>query len=285
MRSQRSRSRSARGRATSTCSRRPRRCRRRASAIDADERARLRPTSRGATRPGGRRTSRGARLREVVNPIAPAAQRVVELARHQREVVVGRGLVERALAHRPRAQRRVPDVGRVVDRLRQPVDGVEVLGERLPAPLDAGRERARVDVLGALEVAHHERARVVRRTGASVKPQLPITTVVTPCQHELAPCAVPEHLRVHVGVAVDEARGDDVALGVDLAGAPLPDPADAARCGRRRCRRRPGRSRSPEPSTTVPPRITRSKRTRHLRLPTRLPASHNCSSFWPCLQN
>ena len=63
---------------------------------------------------------------------------------------------------------------------------------------------------------------------------------------------VPEHLGVHVGVAVDEAGGDDVALGVDLVGAPLPDAADGGdapvahahigpvaalpRCRRPRCR-------------------------------------------------
>ncbi len=69
-------------------------------------------------------------------------------------------------------------------------------------------------------------ARSADRTGASVKPQLPITAVVTPCQHELVPARVPEHLGVHVGVAVDEAGRHHVALGVDLAPAPLPDPAD-----------------------------------------------------------
>ncbi len=41
--------------------------------------------------------------------------------------------------------------------LARPVDGVEVLGEGLEAPVDARRQRGRVDVLGPLEVAHHER--------------------------------------------------------------------------------------------------------------------------------
>ena len=39
-----------------------------------------------------------------------------------------------------------------------------------------------------------------------MNPQLPITAVVTPCQHELVPGGVPEDLGIHVGVAVDEAR-------------------------------------------------------------------------------
>ena len=70
------------------------------------------------------------------------------------------------------------------------------------------------------------RARASSRTGARVNPQLPITAVVTPCQHELAPVRIPEHLGVEMGVAVDEARGHHVALGVDLPVAPLADPAD-----------------------------------------------------------
>ena len=101
-------------------------------------------------------------LRDVVKPDRAGRERVGELALHRREVVVGGLLVEGALAHRRRAQRRVADVGGVVDPLREPVDRVEVLGERLPAPLDAGGERARVDVLGPLEVAHDERAGVGR---------------------------------------------------------------------------------------------------------------------------
>ncbi len=40
--------------------------------------------------------------------------------------------------------------------LGRPVDGVEVLGEGLPAPVDAGGQGGRVDVLGPLEVAHHQ---------------------------------------------------------------------------------------------------------------------------------
>ena len=67
--------------------------------------------------------------------------------------------------------------------------------------------------------------------GASVKPQLPMTTLVMPCQQERRAERVPEDLRVHVGVAVDEAGGDDQAVGVDdlaRALADAPDGGDAA---------------------------------------------------------
>ena len=115
-------------------------------------------------------------------------QRVGQLAHHEGQVVVGGLLLERPLAHGPGAQGRVADVGGEVDALGQPVDGVEVLGERLEAPVDPRGQGGRVDVLGPLEVADHQ-VPFVGRTGARVKPQLPMTADVTPCQHELLPAA------------------------------------------------------------------------------------------------
>ena len=128
-------------------------------------------------------------VRDVVNPMAPASQGLGQLALHEGQVVVVGLLLEGPLAHGPGAQGRVPDVGREVDALGQAVDGVEVLGEGLEAPVDAGGQGGRVHVLGPLEVAHHQRPLVVMRTGARVKPQLPMTAEVTPCQHELEPVA------------------------------------------------------------------------------------------------
>ncbi len=48
-----------------------------------------------------------------------------------------------------------------------------------------------------------------------MKPQLPITTLVTPCQQELLPDRIPEHLGVHMGMAVDKARRHNMTLGID----------------------------------------------------------------------
>ncbi len=105
----------------------------------------------------------------------------------QREVVVGRLLLERALPHRPRAQRRVPDVGRVVDRLR--AAGRPRRGTRGTSPSPT---RSDASAAGSMSSARSRlrttSARASSRTGASVNPQLPITAVVTPCQHEFAPC-------------------------------------------------------------------------------------------------
>ena len=146
-------------------------------------------------------------LRDVVKPDrAGRAATSASCARIARQVVVGRLLLERALAHRPRAQRRVADVGGVVDALRaagrrrRGTRGRSPRSSRCRRPAPPGRcpRRAR----GCAPRARGRRS----RTGASVKPQLPITAVVTPCQHELRAQRVPEHLGVQVGVAVDEAR-------------------------------------------------------------------------------
>ena len=48
-----------------------------------------------------------------------------------------------------------------------------------------------------------------------MKPQLPPITVVTPCTFDGVAHRVPEQLRVVVRVRVDEAGGDDEAVGVD----------------------------------------------------------------------
>ena len=53
------------------------------------------------------------------------------------------------------------------------------------------------------------------RTGAKPTPQLPMTTVVTPCQHDGREERVPGHLAVVVRVHVDEAGRDEQPVGVD----------------------------------------------------------------------
>ena len=95
------------------------------------------------------------------------------------------------------------------------------------------------------------------RQGAKPTPQLPITAVVTPCQDVGRELRAPARLTVIVGVDVDEAGGDDLALGVDLrrASAQFPDRGDP-----------PVLYRdiglaggAPVPSMTAPLRMTRSK--------------------------
>ena len=99
-----------------------------------------------------------------------------------------------------------------------PVEPAEVLAVRLPVPRQAVEDRSPGDVLDAL---HHlgEVRSVPGRHGANVTPQLPSTTLVTPCQHDGRRQRVPRQLGVEVRVDVDEAGRDDAARGVDLAAA------------------------------------------------------------------
>ena len=208
-------------------------------AHDADERCDLVPVGEAAGDRAvvGRLVVRRCDGREADGA---GAQRVAQLARHRREVVLGGLLLEGALAHGPGAQRGVADVAGVVDALGQPLERVEVLGEGLPGPRRCPRpsppprcprpargcaRRGRVGRLGA---------------GASVNPQLPMTTRGDAVPARTGAERVPGDLRVHVGVPVDEAGRDDLAVGVDLPAPRRRDAADPRRCVRRRRRRRRG---------------------------------------------
>ena len=61
-----------------------------------------------------------------------------------------------------------------------------------------------------------------------MKPQLPMTTVVTPCHGDGLARRVPEELAVVVGVQVDEARRHDQTAGIELASAALRDRPDCS---------------------------------------------------------
>ena len=58
-------------------------------------------------------------------------------------------------------------------------------------------------------------SRAAGRQGAMPTPQLPITTVVTPCQLDGVSRPVPADLRVVVGVRIDEPGRDHQAFGID----------------------------------------------------------------------
>src|SRR5882724_551581 len=159
-----------------------------------------------ARRPGGREAD-GAGLQ-------PAPQ----LGFHGAEIVLGRRLLEGALAHDIGAQRGVAKVARVVDAFGEPVDGVEELGEGLPLPLDARFHRLQRDVLRALEIADHE-VPVFLGAGREGEAAIAHDHGGDAVPAGAGPERIPEHLGVHVGVAVHEAGGDHLTFGVeDLAG-------------------------------------------------------------------
>ena len=122
-------------------------------------------------------------VRDVENPMAPAAHGLGRQAAHGRRVVL-RGILQAGgpLTHDVEAERPVGKLRAQVDVMWSLLDSVEVLGEALPRPLDALVEDGAGDVLHTLHERDQPVVRVEADTGAKPTPQLPITAVVTPCQ-------------------------------------------------------------------------------------------------------
>jgi len=147
-------------------------------------------------------------------PDRACAYRLAHLALHRGEIVAAGRLAERTLAHHIASQRGMADVSRVVDPFGQPIDRVQILWKVLPRPADPRLHRFRRDVLGALQVAHHQVlfALAAWRQGEAAvahhdrRHPMPARTDAQ---------GISEDLRVHVGVSVDESGRDDGALRVD----------------------------------------------------------------------
>ncbi len=163
--------------------------------------------------------------RELEKPMAPAFSASFTAAAMRAMSSSVAASLQRALAHDVHAQRRVADIHAVVDRLGQALDGREIFREGLPGPVDAGGHRLGRDVLDRRQaaripvavlglagrqreaaIAHHHRGDAVPARAAAQR--------------------IPRHLRVHVGVAVDEARRHDQAVGIDRARRGRRDAAD-----------------------------------------------------------
>ena len=166
--------------------------------------------------------ARAARSRE---PERTGTDRVPDLVRHRAQVVLAGLVFEGAFTHHVGPQGRVPDVAGVVDRLGQAVDHVHELGKGLPLPGNALQHGRPADVFRPLEVAEHE-VDLGLPAGCNGKPAVPHhrrrDTVVAGATAEL----VPEDLGIHVGMAIHEAGGHHVSLGVDHLVGGLVDPAD-----------------------------------------------------------
>ena len=142
------------------------------------------------------------------------ANRVAQLALHRLHVRLVGLLLERALAHHVGAQRRVTDVAGVIDALGQRLQAIEEFGKGRPLPVDACLHGLGRNVLRPLQVADHEvlvgrRAR--RQREAAVAHDRRGDAVIARGRPE----RIPEDLRVHMRVAVDEPGRDDQPLGVD----------------------------------------------------------------------
>ena len=167
------------------------------------------------------------------------------------------GVLVGAVAHDVRAQRRVRHVRPDIERAGHAVERVEVLGERLPVPADPFGERAAGDVLDAFHQLDEPLA-PVRGDGREADAAVAEDRGGHAVPARRGQVRVPRGLPVEVRVHVDEAGRDEQPVRVDGAPATRVDPhrrddhavvdGDIG----------PARAGAPVPSTTVPPRITRS---------------------------
>ena len=161
---------------------------------------------------------------------------------HPRDLVIRRRTLGRLLAHDVEPQRGVAEEHRHVQRGAAPLDRVEVLGEGLERPLlaEPRLERGEAHALDLLERAHDEPAMLgPRRRHAEAAVAHHHGGHPVPGRDREHP--VPHHLRVVVGVDVDEAGRDHEPARVDRLRGGCPSP-----------RRR---------ATIRPPRIPTSPRT------------------------
>ena len=129
---------------------------------------------------------------------------------------------------------------------------------RLPLPRQPLVQHGAGQVLDALHQLDRAGRGRSARTGAKPTPQLPHHDRGDAVADDGCSRVVPRGLAVVVRVDVDEAGGDERAVGVDLARGRCRRPARPRRSRRRRCATSAVRGAPPVPSTTVPPRITRS---------------------------
>ena len=156
---------------------------------------------------------RGARAGEAHGA---GAKRFLHRGGHASHVVLGGFLRECTLAHDIHAQRRMADVHAVVDRLGQALHGREIFRESLPGPVDAGRHRRRRDILDRREAARIP-VTVLGLAGRQREAAVAHDHRGNAVPARAAAERIPGDLGIHVGVAVDEARRDDQAIGVDEA--------------------------------------------------------------------
>ena len=159
-------------------------------------------------------------------------QRIVKQFCHLCDFCRRRGAIPSVHAHRGEAQRDVPDIAGIVQRnLHVRFEGLAILRPRRPIPRHILLERADGDVFEEGEDAHDFIARLLGRVqrghGEAAIAEDHRRRAIAGERIEIR---LPPHRRVIMGVAFDEAGGDDAAIGVEHAlptgGKVLPDFGD-----------------------------------------------------------
>ena len=103
---------------------------------------------------------------------------------HAADLVVGRFPLVARLAHDVEPHRGVTDVARVVEQRAALLDRVEVLREGLEVSQGTPSNSVSGAMSSTCWSVRTSSSRCSGRTGAIENPQLPATTLVTPCQHD-----------------------------------------------------------------------------------------------------
>ena len=145
--------------------------------------------------------------------------RIAHFPLHRFQVIGRGGVGERPLPHHVGAQRGMANIGGVVDALGQALDRIQVFGIGCPTPLDASLHRLGGDVLRALKIAHHQKL-ILLATGRQREAAVAHHYTGDAVPAGAGTQGIPEHLRVHMGMGIDETWCHDMAVGVeDLLGA------------------------------------------------------------------
>ena len=141
-----------------------------------------------------------------------------------RGLVVGGGALGGVGAQHVAADGAMANLRRDVDAKLLPFDPVEELGEALPLPVEHGVQDVEIDRLDAGKHAHEELA-VLGLAGGQGVAAVAHDHGGGAVPRRAREQAVPHDLGVVVGVDVDEAGGDDSALGVNDTPGGLVEPA------------------------------------------------------------
>ena len=155
-------------------------------------------------------------VREVAEPQRAGPQTFSDKLGHAVAVILGRRLaVGAALAHDIDAHRRVRHLRRHVDVVAAGAERVEKFGECLPVPGQTFGQHHLGDVLHAFHQLDQHIA-LLRPAGREADAAIADQDGGYAVPRGWADAIGPGHLRVVVGVDVDEARRDQLATGVDF---------------------------------------------------------------------
>ena len=108
----------------------------------------------------------------------------------------------------------MPDIGGIVDPLRERVNRIQVFRVGCPTPRNAGFHCFRGNIFCPFKITHHQQF-VLLCTRGERKTAIPHHHTGDAVPARTRPQRVPEHLGIHMGVRIDKPWGDHMPLGIN----------------------------------------------------------------------